>query len=71
MAKTVSNQEMEGMILKFRNALGRDLTPEECKYLKLSSVIIPEDKNSRPHRWVKITPTVSYQTVDWFGEQIF
>jgi hypothetical protein len=43
MPRTLSDIELERIKLKLREALGRDLTPEESKYFGLSSGIVPEE----------------------------
>ena len=41
MSKILSDLELERIRAKLREALGRDLTPEESRYLGLSNQILP------------------------------
>ncbi|HEY6249754.1 MAG TPA: hypothetical protein VI685_07315 [Candidatus Angelobacter sp.] len=40
MSRSPSDEETRHILLVFRQSLGRDLSPEEQKYLGLSSVIV-------------------------------
>jgi hypothetical protein len=44
MSQALSDFEIARIKAKFREALGRELTPEECKYLGLSNALIPVEK---------------------------
>jgi len=41
MPRTLSDQEIDRIKQRFRELLGRDLSPREQRYLGLSSVVIP------------------------------
>jgi hypothetical protein len=44
MPKTLSHLELERIRAKFREALDRDLTPDECRYLGLANIALPPEK---------------------------
>jgi hypothetical protein len=45
MSRTISAIELERIRAKLREALGRDLTPEECRYFGLSRPIVSEEES--------------------------
>jgi len=53
MSQALSDFEIARIKAKFREALGRELTPEECKYLGLTKALIPVEKE-KPN--AKTTP---------------
>ena len=44
--KPFSDLEIARIRAKLQETLGRDLTPEEIKYLGLSTVVIPEEREN-------------------------
>ena len=44
--KPLSELEIARIRAKLQETLGRDLTPEEIRYLGLSTVVIPEEKEN-------------------------
>jgi hypothetical protein len=44
MPKTLSDLELERIRTKLREALGRDLTPDESRYLGLANIALPPEK---------------------------
>ncbi len=44
--KPFSDSGIARIRAKLQETLGRDLTPEEIKYLSLSTVVVPEEKEN-------------------------